>query len=205
MSKLDVVSSILRSSARSAAASLSGTQLGAALRRALSEMSPGRVAVGDDQLTRAVARVHGVAAATVSSANGRMRFHLGFDDGSQLLMSLVPSGMAFAPGGAKELFFTVEPPEAAQDHRSHDVLAAVASEVAKILWRAVLLRAPQSDHGAFVTADSDRLVVDLRTVPQVRWALSQRLPKALIEALRPRALEAHDGKLTVLLALDRIG
>jgi hypothetical protein len=205
MSKLDVVSSLLRSSARSAAARMSTTQLGTALRRAMHDMAPGRIVIRDDQLTRAVAQVNGVAAATVSSAHGRMRFHLSFDDASQLLMALVPCGMAFAPAGAKELFFTVEPAEAARDHRSRDVVSAVAGEIARALWRPVLTRAPRSEHGAFVTSDSERVIVDLRTVPEVRWALAQRLPKLMIEALRPRALLASDGGVTVQLAFDRLG
>jgi hypothetical protein len=205
MSKLDVVSSLLRSSARSAAARVSNTQLGTALRRTLSELAPGRLAIRDDQLTRAVAQVHGVSAATVSSSHGRMRFHLSFDDASQLLMSLVPCGMAFAPAGAKELFFAIEPPEAARDHRSRDVVSAIAGEIARALWKPVLARAPQSEHGAFVTADNDRLVVDLRTVPEVRWALAQRMPRLVIEALRPRALEAYDGRVMLQLAFDRLG
>ena len=58
MSRRDVVSSLLRSTARSAAAtSLKGTQLASALRNALSQLSVGRVVIPDPALTRAVARV----------------------------------------------------------------------------------------------------------------------------------------------------
>jgi hypothetical protein len=205
MSRRDVVSSLLRSTARSAAATLKGSQLASNVRNALSQLSVGRVVIPDPALTRAVARVPDVAAATVHSTQGRMRFHLSFEDGSQLVMALMPAGAMFAPGGAKELSFAVEPREAVSDLRSHDVVSAIAGEIARALWRPALMRAKHSDHGAFVASDNGRLVVDLRTVPEVRWALSQRLPKAVIEALRPRGIEAHDGRLLVLIAIDRIG
>jgi hypothetical protein len=204
MSGIDVVSSLLRSTARSAAASLRRTQLAGALRRALSELSIGRIVVRDDQLTRAVGHVAGVAAATVSCAHSRVRVDLSFDDGSALLMALRPSGIAFAPGGAKELSFLVEPPQCAQDLRSRDVLAAIAAEIARSLWRPVLARAPRSELSALVTADDGQLFVDLRSVPEVRWAQSQRLLASVIEALRPRSLDAEPGRLTLMLALDRL-
>jgi hypothetical protein len=203
MSKIDVFSSLLRSTARGAAASLRSTQLAGALRRALSELAIGRVVVRDDQLTRAVGRVPGVAAATVSCAHSRVRVDLSFEDGSQLLMTLRPAGVTFAPGGAKELSFLVEPPEGAQDLRSRDVLGAIAAEIARSLWRPVLARAPRSEHAALVTADGGQLFVDLRSVPEVRWAQSQRLLASVIEALRPRTIDAEPGKLTLTLALDR--
>jgi hypothetical protein len=203
MGRIDVVSSLLRSTARSAASSLRSTQFAGALRRALSELAIGRVVVRDDQLTRAVGRVPGVAAATVSCAHSRVRIDLSFEDGTQLLMALRPAGVAFAPGGAKELSFLVEPPQCAQDLRSRDVLAAIAAEIARSLWRPILARAPHSEHSALVTADDAHLFVDLRSVPEVRWAQSQRLLASVIEALRPRTIDAEPGRLTLMLALDR--
>jgi hypothetical protein len=194
---------LLRSTARGAAASLRSTQLAGAVRRALSELAIGRVVVRDDQLTRAVGHVPGVAAATVSCVHSRVRVDLSFEDGSQLLMTLRPAGITFAPGGAKELSFLVEPPEGAQDLRSRDVLGAIAAEIARSLWRPVLARAPRSEHTALVTADGGQLFVDLRSVPEVRWAQSQRLLASVIEALRPRTIDAEPGKLTLTLALDR--
>ena len=201
---IDLVSSLLRSTARSAASSLKNTPLAGALRRMLAQVSVGRVIVSDRQLTRAVAHVPGVAAATVSCTQGRLRIDVSFEQGAPLQMALVPAGVAFAPGGAKELSFRAEPPESAHDLRSRDVLAALAGEIARGLWRPVLGRAERSDQGAYVTADGAQLSVDLRSVPEVRWAMSQRVPAAIIEALKPRALAVHAGRLLLSLSLERL-
>jgi hypothetical protein len=172
------------------------------VQRALSEVSLSRTAIPDAQLTAAVARVPRVAAATVSVGQDRMRVDVGFEDGKQLLMAVRPDGMVFAPGGAKEIAFRVEPDQAAADPGTRDVLSAIAGEIARTLWRPALARAPRSDHGAFVSHEAGRLIVDLRSVPEVRWALRQRLPALLIEAIRARDLSVGDGRLVLTLAIE---
>jgi hypothetical protein len=204
MSSLDVVTSLLRSAARSAASHLSNSSFVEIARSALQELALGRSAIGDAQLTRAVTRLPEVAAATVSTGQQRLRVDLSFADGSALLMALTPSAIAFAPGGAKELGFTVEPGSAALDFRAHDVVSAIAGEVARALWRPALAGAPASEHRAFVSNDGAVLVVDLRSVPDVRWALQQGLRAAIIEAIRPRSLLASEGELTLRLAISRL-
>ncbi len=205
MSRLDVLKSLLRSTARSAGAGVRGLPLSTALQRVLSEVSPVRIAIGDAQLTRAVARLPGMVAATVSSGRGKLRVDASFDDGKRLAMTLAPAGMAFAPGGAKELSFAVEPEQSALEPRGQEVMAAIATEIARGLWRTALARAPRSEPGSVVVSrEHATLFVDLRGVPEVRWALRQRLPAALIEALHPRALEIREGRLVLTLALDRV-
>jgi hypothetical protein len=204
LSQLDVLKSLLRSSARSASAGLRSLPLAVTVQRLLSEAALGRATISDAQLTAAVARVPQVTAATVSSGHDRLRVDASFDDGRQLALALIPAGIAFAPGGAKEISFAVEPSEAALDPRSREVLAAIAGEIARSLWRAVLGRAPRSEQGGTVSYEDGHLVVDLRSVPEVRWAANQRLPAAVIEAIRPRAIEIHEGRLTLVLALDRL-
>jgi hypothetical protein len=204
MSQLDVLKSLLRSGARSAQSSLRSLPLAVAVQRAVSDLGFNRVTIGDAGLTRAVTRVAEIAAVTVSSGQGRLRIDATFDDGSRLAFALLPAGMAFAPGGAKELSFTVEPSAASRDPRSREVVAAVAGEIARTLWRPALSRAPRSDQGASVSCHDDTLVVDLRSVPEVRWALRQRLPALLIEAIKPRALEIDNARIVLTLALDRL-
>lgn len=201
-SRADVLKSLLRSTARSAVGRVMQLKVAANVQRVLSEASLSRTAIGDAQLTAAVARVPEVAAATVSVGSDRMRVDVSFEDGKQLLMALRPDGVAFAPGGAKELAFRVEPDHAAEQPGSRDVLSAIAGEIARTLWRPALSRAPRSDHGAFVSYDGGRLIVDLRSVPEVRWALRQRLPALMIEAIRARGIELGEGRLILTLAIE---
>jgi hypothetical protein len=201
-SRSDVFKSLLRSTARVAVERVKQLKVAADVQRVLSEASLSRAAIPDAQLTAAVARVPHVAAATVSVGHDRMRVDVSFEDGKQLLMALWPDGMAFAPGGAKELAFRVEPEQAASQPGCLDVLSAIAGEIARTLWRPALARAPRSDHGAFVSQDGGRLIVDLRSVPEVRWALRQRLPALMIEAIRARGLEIRDGRLLLALAIE---
>lgn len=204
MNQLDVFKSLVRSSARAAQASLRKFNLPPAVQRMLAESGFGRIVISDARLTAAVTRVQDVAAATVSAGQQLLRVDLGFEDGKQLAMSLRPAGLVFAPGGAKELAFRVEPSNAALDLRTQEVVAAIAGEIARALWRPALMRAPHSEPGATsVHRHDDTLVVDLRTVPEVRWALRQRLPGLMIEAIKPRALVIDAGRITVKLAFDR--
>jgi hypothetical protein len=204
MTSLDVVTSLLRSAARSAASRLTSSSLIETARNALQELTLGRSAIGDAQLTRSVTRLPHVAAATVSCGQSRLRIDLSFADGSVLLMALKPAAIAFAPGGAKEIGFAVEPGAAAHDFRAHDVVSAIAGEIARGLWRPALAGAPASEHRAFVSAEGELLVVDLRSVPEVRWALQQGLRTAIIEAIKPRSLLASDGQLVLALSISRL-
>jgi hypothetical protein len=146
--------------------------------------------------------VQHVAAATVSVAQDRLRVDVVFEDGKQLLMAVRPDGMAFAPGGAKELAFRVEPESAAAQPGCFDVIAAIAGEIARALWRPALTRAPRGGHGGYVSLAAGRLITDLRSVPEVRWALRQRIPALLIEAIRARTIEIRDGRVIVTIAIE---
>jgi len=201
MNSRGILTSLLRSAARGAGTRLGRSGLAELCRNALAELSPGRAGLSDAQLTRVVTRLPNVRTATVSSAQEKLRIDLGFDDGSELLMALVPGTIAFAPGGAKELCFSVEPASAAHDGRARDVVAAIAGEIARALWRPALAGAPHADHAAFVSTENEQLVVDLRNVPDVRWALQQGLRAAIIEAIKPRALEARGGHLALPLSV----
>jgi hypothetical protein len=207
VSRLDLLRSLLRSTARGAGEVIASSPLSAALRKLIeqSALGLGRVVVRDEQLTAAVARGEEVSAATVRSGRGCMRVDVSFSDGELLRMAFWPEGAAFAPLGAKELSFRIEPHELAQRTRSRDVLGAIAGEIARSLWRPALARAPRSTEPAIVSSDRDRLIVDLRSVPEVRWAMRQRVYSALVELLRPRALEVGEGSLTLLLALEGLG
>lgn len=201
MSSRDVMTSFLRSAARGAAAQLARTPIARITRERLRDLAFGRAAIGDDDLTRAVMRVSDVAAATVRCAQGRLRVDISFGSGSQLLMAIIPDKITFAPGGAKEVRFAIEPPTASQDPRARDVVAALAGEIARALWRPALARAPQSEHSAFVNVEGERLVADLRSVPEVRWAMQQAMRAVIVEAIEPRAIKVELGHLELPLAI----
>ena len=146
----------------------------------------------------------GVAEATVHCGHGHMSIDVRFDDGRALRMGLRPGGVAFAPFGPKELAFTTEPPGAIAQPNGHEVIGAIGSEVARQLWRPALMRAPRGEPSAHVTAENVRIIVDLRGVPEVRWALRQRLPALLIEAIRARSVDVGDGQLVLTLAIEGV-
>lgn len=201
MSTRDLMASWLRSAARGAASQLTRAPLAGALRERLRGLSLGRTAVGDAELTRAVLRLPDVAAATVACGQGRVAVDIGFSRGDQLRVAIYPEKITFAPGGAKELRFVLEPAAAASDPRARDVVAVIAGEIARGLWRPALSGAPDAEHAAFVNVEGERVVVDLRNVPQVRWALQQGLRAAIIEAIQPRAIEPRAGHVDLPLAI----
>jgi hypothetical protein len=203
MSRMDVFMSLVRSGVRSAASGMRSLPAAALLERALAEASFGRARIDDARLTAAVARLPGVSAATVCTNPRGMRVDVSFEEGPPLLFAARSVTAAFATGGAKELAFELDPEEASRHPRSGDVASLIAGEIARTIFRPVLLRAPPAEHSAFVSNEDGRLVVDLRSLPDVRWALRQRLPGAMIQAIRLRGIDLGDGGLRLRVGLDR--
>jgi hypothetical protein len=204
MSRLDVVKSLLRSSARSTLGGLRSLPLGAAIERLAGQAALGRLRVPDARLTSAVARLPGVLEATVSSTQGCIRVDLAFDDGEHLAVGLLPAGIQFAPGGAKELSFALQPPNIASS-RVGEVAAAIAAELARTVLRPLLSRAPRAEWTPHAMRDGERVVFDLRSVPEVRWVLSRSWGRAALDVLRIRAIDAGDGGVTLSLGLEGLG
>jgi hypothetical protein len=194
---LDVMKSLVRSAATSAGG-LGRVWAHAPLRKRLSELIQRRLVLPDSQLTAAVARVPEVSAATVSSRSGQLRVDASFQDGTNLLVHLISLSTAFAPRGAKEWSVRAEPESAAYDVRCGDIVAALATEVARRLWGPFLRGRAVRGRSAFAHRDGDVLVVDLRTVPEVRSALGQPLLAAGIEAFSLRSIEVADGGLHLI-------
>lgn len=201
MGRLDVLRSLVREAARKGGARLGTSDLGVRLERLVSHAVAGRLDLTDAELTGAVAHVPGIAAATVASETGALHVDVALDDGRALRARFTPYAVKFAPAGAKELAFLVDPPEAAEDPRMRDVFAAVAGAVARALWRPVLRGAADAGPSAFVTRDGASLVLDLRTVPEVRAARRTRLGAAVIETVMLRSVEVRPGALTLRLGL----
>jgi len=204
MSRLDLVASLLRSSARGAAARLRELPAASALSRLLHDAALGRTLLPSSQLTAAVARALDARAATVSAGEDSLRVDVALADGAHLAVRLRLAGVVFAAGGAKELAFEVDPPEIGKTPGCREVVAAIAAELARALWKPALVRAPETGPAGFVALEDGRLVVDLRSVPEVRWALRQRLPATIIELLRPRAVAITPQGLELQIALDAL-
>jgi hypothetical protein len=200
---MDIMRSLLRGAARSAADRLRHSELASRLQRMLSEAVGGRVRVSDADLSAAVARVRDISAVTVHTVTGAVHVEASFEDGRSLAVRLAPSHVRFAPGGAKELSFTVAPPEALNDPHTSEIFAATAGAVARALWRPVLRGQPLGEPSAFVTHEGARLVLDLRTVPEIRNALQNKMAQAFTDVLALERVEAEPGGLSITLAMPR--
>ena len=195
MSRLDVMKSLVRS-----AASTAGTQLGklTSLRAHISQFMQRRLLLADSRLTAAVARAPEVAAATVTTRGGQLRVDASFRNGENLLVHLTSLKTTFAPRGVKEWSMRTEPESAAYDPRCADIVAAMASEVARTLWGPLLRGRTGSGRRPVAHRDGTTLVVDLRTVPEVREALAQPLLAAAIESFGLSSIEVSEGGLQLV-------
>ena len=92
----------------------------AAARKLLSEVAARQARVPDEVLTRAIAHAEGVREASVACQGGRIRIDATFDDGTHIEVGLVPWDVRFAPRGAKEVVFRLEPRELGRDRGADD-------------------------------------------------------------------------------------
>ena len=198
MSRRDVMKSLLRSAATGASQRLAQSGVASSVRRSLSSLAGARLFIPDARLTAAVARVDEVSAATVSTRDGRLRIDLSFDEGPSLAMIVSPENVTFASHGAKEWSVRIDPQAAALDPRCVDVVAALAAEIARTLWGPFLRKESARGKNAFVHRDRDTLIVDLRSLPDVRVALGQRISAAGIDAFGLQAIVAEDGGLRLV-------
>lgn len=203
MSRLDIARSFLRSAASATLEGFERLRLNETLRAAIDTLLRHRLMLSDGRMTAAVARVDGVTEATVSTRDGRLRIDASFRDGQRLLVHLEPRGTAFAPRGAKEWSVGVRPESAALDPRCADIVVALAAEVAKTLWGPFLRRKQRARSRTASTAHREGavLVVDLRSVAEVRAALGQPLLAAAIDTLNLRSTVAENGGLRLVAGL----
>ncbi len=174
----------------------------AAARKLLSEVAARQARVPDEALTRAIAHAEGVREASVACQGGRIRIDATFDDGTHIEVGLVPWDVRFAPRGAKEVVFRLEPRELGRERHVPELVAAVAAVVAHTLWSVALGGAPISSQGVFVDKEADDLFrVDLRNVPAVRARMTNGSVAAMFEALALGNLRAEEGMLSLTLEL----
>ena len=135
-----------------------------------------------------------------------MRVHASTTDGALVQVELVPRHVRFAPQGAKELVFGVQPPEALRDHRVSDLAGVLGASIAHALW-GLWLRRGSSEVGAAIVdrEGDDALRIDLRTTPAVRAHHGQGPTAMLLEVLSLGRVEARDGALVLEIALPDLG
>jgi hypothetical protein len=174
----------------------------AAARKLLSEIAQRQARIPEEALTRTIAHVEGVREASVSCQGGRVRIDAAFDDGAHVELGLVPWDVRFAPRGAKEVVFRVEPPSMGRERHVPELVAAVAAVVAHTLWSVALGGAQPDSRGMFVDKEADDLFrVDLRTVPALRARMTTGGVAAMVEALALGNMQADDGALALTLDL----
>lgn len=168
-------------------------------RRVLDELKHRRTSIDEGAMGAAIAHTPGVSAATVRIHDGRVGVDATFEDGESRVLAVVPESVRFAPRGAKEVIFRIEPPEAVNDARARELVGSLAASMARALWGPVL-GPREGDEQALVEREGARLRADLRSVPAVRAALEGPLGMAL-DVLAIERFGVEDGRLSLELAL----
>jgi len=167
-----------------------------ALRSAIAQAS----SVSDHQIAKALTRVQGVSEASAVCREERIWIDATSIDGLNVRFSMEAAGARFAPRGAKEVIFRIEPAEAAGRAFTRDLVGAVAALVAHTLWGPFLGRSGSPDYDAIAEREGNEVRVDLRSVPAVRSAHQRGLGQ-LFDALELGSIEVHDGYLKLHLKL----
>lgn len=202
MGRLDIMKSLLRSAAREASSRIDKLELGSALRDFVDQAVMRRITLDEQRLTVAVGRIPSIASATVAVSPDGVAVQVIDTSGNEISVTFRPQKISFAPRGAKEITFRVDPPEAAELPRSVEVFGAIASEVARALWGPFLPRRTATQHQVFVHQQGALLSADLRTVPEVRAALSQRVTAAMLDILRLKGITLLPGRLELEAGLE---
>jgi len=201
MSRLDILKSLVRSAAKASGERLSKLSTVTNARQAIEELRARRSTLNEADVGRAITSgTTGVRAATVSLRNGRAAVDLGYEDGRNLTFAIIPEQTRFAPRGAKEVIFSVEPPEVVEDARAREVVGALAAAIARALWGPVLGERTVHEQ-ALVDREGARLRADLRTVPAVRAALEGSPLAMALEVISIESFAIEDRVLRVVIAL----
>lgn len=196
----DLVRSLVHRAAKAGSDRLGRLQAVRGVRQALDELKQRRASLGEAALSSAVAHAPGVAASSVSIEGGQLRVDVTFDDEQTRVFAVQPQTIRFAPRGAKEVIFAIEPPELVSDARVRDAVGCIAAAIARALWGPVL--APRvGDEQALVEREGARLRADLRTVPAVRAALEGGALAMALEMITIESFAIEDRTLRVKLGL----
>jgi hypothetical protein len=156
--------------------------------------------VSDRQITKALTRVESVREASAVCRDERIWIEATFEDGESVQLSVAPLGARFAPRGAKEVLFHVEPEGMASRARARDLVAAIAALIAHALWAPFFGRLLNPSFDAIAERDGSEVRVDLRSVPAVRAAHKKGLSQ-LFDMLELGGVGVVDGALRLQIKL----
>ena len=199
--RFDIVRSLVRAAADRAIDRVKGTRVASATMQLLERLTQQRWRLSDEALTAAAAHAEGVDSAMVACHSGRMFVDASMTNGREVQFSLTPRSVRFAPRGAKEISFDVEPPDA------HDtsIVGALAGCIAKATWPMIAPPDVVDVGGAIVERESPgRLRVDLRSVPAVRRFASSQAATMIFDVLELESLRVEPGALAIKLKLPQL-
>ena len=175
------------------------------LRESLNELVQQRLHIPASTLTSVVAHLPGVVSASVTVTTAAIAVDVDFDDGRILDARLIPTRIRFAPRGAKEISFRVEPVERSRTPGLIDVISALSGAIATTLWPLARGAEGRDLAGAVVERDGpDAFTVDLRTVPRVRAMESTGAAALVTEVVGLGELLLRDGALVLQLRLPQL-
>jgi hypothetical protein len=199
--RFDIIRSWVRAAADRALDRVTGTKVALVTRQLLERLTQQRWRLSDETLTAAAAHAEGVDSAMVACRSGRMFVDASMTNGTEVQFSLTPSSVRFAPRGAKEIAFDVEPPDA------HDtsIVGALAACIAKATWP-MIAPADTADIGCAIVEreTSGRLRVDLRSVPAVRRFASTQTAAMIFDVLELESIRVEPGALALKLKLPQL-
>lgn len=199
--RFDIVRSWVRLAADQAIHRITGTKFASVTRLLLERLTQQRWRLSEELLTSAAAHADGVDSAMVACRSGRMFVHASMTNGKEVQFSLAPRSVRFAPRGAKEISFDVEPPDA------HDtsIVGALAGCIARATWPMIAPAGSFDFGGAIVERDSPgRLLVDLRSIPAVRRFASTQTAAMIFDVLELESLRVEPGALALKLKLPQL-
>ncbi len=199
--RFDILRSWIRTAADRAIDRATGTRLATATKRALERLTQQLWRLSDDALTTAAAHAEGVDSAMVACRRGRIFVDASLTSGQEVQFSLAPLSVRFAPRGAKEISFDVEPPGAFD----HSIVGAIAACIARATWPMILPPDIREMGSAIVERESaGRVRVDLRTVPAVRRFASRGTAAMILDVLELESIRVERGALALKLKLPQL-
>ncbi len=199
--RFDILRSWVRTAADRAVERIGETRLATATKQLLERLTQQRWRLSDETLTAAAAHAEGVDSAMVACHSGRMFVDASMTNGREVQFSLTPHSVRFAPRGAKEISFDVEPPDA------HDtsIVGALAGCIARATWPMIVRPDSPNVGAAIVERETPgRLRVDLRSVPAVRDFASTQTAAMIFDVLELESIRVEPGALALKLKLPQL-
>jgi hypothetical protein len=194
----DLLKSIVRATVGRAAEVVREVGPIARVRNAFKGVNDQRATIDEREIASAMARVPSIREIAVIVRDGAIRVEAIANDESPLSVSLFPIGATFAPRGAKEIRFRVEPEERATQGVVGDLVGVTAALIAERAFRLVQLKEGET---ALVDRAGSTLSADLRTVPSVRRFFGKGRMALFLDVIDIAAIDADDGKLRITMRL----